>query len=112
MIGPEHLDKEMEVLHRTVRVIYGELMEMEADQKHVPQLSKDLGLAQSNIVKTPRRKLSASEAETSENCPILDGKRTTTFRSGTMRCAYVAQDREDISEAIKCPARAMSKPRA
>ena len=29
-----------------------------------------------------------------------------------MRCAYLAQDRVDISEAIKCLARAMSKPRA
>ena len=28
-----------------------------------------------------------------------------------MRCAYLAQDRVDISEAIKCLARGMSKPR-
>ena len=87
-------------------------MEIEADQKHVLQLLEDLGLTQSNIVKTPRMKLSACEAETIEDSPILDGKHTTTFRSGTMRCAYLAQDRLDISEAIKCLARAMSKPRA
>ena len=113
MIGAaEHLNKETEVLHRTGRVINSELMEIEADQKRVPLLLKDLGLTQSNIVKTPRMKLSASEAETIENSPILHGKQTTTFRSGTMRCAYLAQDRVDISEAIKCLARAMSKPRA
>ena len=29
-----------------------------------------------------------------------------------MRCAYLAQDRVDISEAIKCLARAVSKPKA
>ena len=29
-----------------------------------------------------------------------------------MRCAYLAQDRVDISETIKCLARVMSKPRA
>ena len=29
-----------------------------------------------------------------------------------MRCAYLAQDRVDISEALKCLARTMSKPRA
>ena len=29
-----------------------------------------------------------------------------------MRCAYFAQDRVDISEAIKCLARAISKPKA
>ena len=84
----DHLDKEMEVLHRSVRVINSELMEMEADQKHVPQLLKDLGLTQCNLVKTPRTKLSASEAE------------TTTFRSGTMRCTYLAQDRVQTSQAI------------
>ena len=36
MIGAaKHLDKELEVLHRFVRVINDELMEIEADQKHV-----------------------------------------------------------------------------
>ena len=29
-----------------------------------------------------------------------------------MRCSYLAQDRVDISEAVKCLARAMSRPRA
>ena len=113
MIGAaEHLDKELEVLHRTVGVIDSELMEIEADQKHVPQLLEDLGLTQSNTVKTPRVKLSASEAETIENSPIHEGEQATTFRSGTMRCACLAQDLVDISEAITCLARAMSKPRA
>ena len=45
----EHLDKELEVLHRSVRVINYVLMEIEADQKHVPKLLGDLGLTQSNI---------------------------------------------------------------
>ena len=53
----EHLDKELEVLHRSVRVINNELMEIEADQKHVPELLEGLGLTQSNTVKTPRVKL-------------------------------------------------------
>ena len=53
-----------------------------------------------------------SRAHSIENSPILDGKQTTTFRSGTMRCAYLARNRVDVSEAIKCLARAMSKPRA
>ena len=35
-------DKELEVLHRFVRVINDELMEIETDLKHVPQLLKDL----------------------------------------------------------------------
>ena len=45
MIGAaRHLDNELEVLHRSVRVIYDELTEIEADQKHVPRLLEDLGL--------------------------------------------------------------------
>ena len=112
MIGAaKHLDIELEVLHRSVRVINDELMEIEADQKHVPRLLEDLGLVQGNVVKTPRVKLSATESNAIENSSILEGEQATLFRSGTMRCAYLVQDRADISEAIKCLARGMSKPR-
>ena len=41
-------------------------MDIEAEQKHVPQLWKDLGLTKSDIVKNLRRMLSANEAETIE----------------------------------------------
>ena len=41
--------KNWKCLHRSVRVINSELMEIEADQKHVPQLLEDLGFIQSNI---------------------------------------------------------------
>ena len=99
------------MLHRSVRVINDELIEIEADQKHVPRLLEDLGLIQGNVVKTPRVKLSATESNAIENSSILEGEQATLFRSGTMRCAYLAQDRADISEAIKCLARGMSKPR-
>ena len=112
MIGAaKNLDKELEVLHRSVRVINDELMEIEADQKHVPRVLEDLGLIQGNVVKTPRVKLSATESDAIENSSILEGEQATLFQSGTMRCAYLAQDRADISEAIKCLARGMSKPR-
>ena len=95
----EHLDKELDVLHRSVRVINSELMEIEADQTHVPQLLEDLGLIQSNIVKTPIVKLIAIEAEAIENSPNLEGEQATTLRR-SMRCAYLVQDRVDICEAI------------
>ena len=38
----EHLDKEMEALHRTVRVSTDELIMLKTDQKYVPLLLKDL----------------------------------------------------------------------
>ena len=112
MIGAaKHLDKELEVLHRSVRVINDELMEIEADQKHVPRLLEDLGLIQENVVKTPRVKLKATESDAIEKSSILEGEQAILFRSGTMRFAFLAQDRADISEAIKCLAQGMSRPR-
>ena len=57
----ECLNKELDVLHRSVRVINRELMEIEADQKHVPQLLEDLarylkgGLRQEKYCVIPRR---------------------------------------------------------
>ena len=106
MIGAaKYLDKELEVLHRSVRVINDELMEIEADQKNVPRLLEDLGLMQGNVVKIPRVKLSATESNAIENSSILEGEQATLFRSGTMRCAYLAQNRVDISEAIMCGTR-------
>ena len=71
-----------------------------------------LGLIRSNIVKTPRVKLIVTKADAIENSPILEVEHETLFRSGTMRCAYLALDRVYISEAVKSLARAMSKPRA
>ena len=89
MIGAaKHLDKELEVLHRSVRVVNDEFVEIEADQKHVPQLLEDLGLTQGNIVKTPRLKLSTAEAQMqSRTLQFSKGEQATLFRSGTMRCA-------------------------
>ena len=78
MIGAaKHLDKELEVLHRSVRVIKDELMEIETDLKHVSRLLEDLGLVQGNVVKTPRVKLSAGESNVIENSSILEGEQAT-----------------------------------
>ena len=40
--------------HRSVRVINDELMEIEADQKHVPQLLEDLALTHAILSKETR----------------------------------------------------------
>ena len=90
----KHFDKELEVFHTSVRVINDELMEIEADEKHVPRLLEDLGLIQV--------KFSATESIAIENSSILEGEQATMFRSGTIRCVYLAQDRADLFKAIKC----------
>ena len=48
-----------------------------------PNCWKIMDSFKSNIVKTSTVKLSAIEAEASENSPILEGEQATTFRSGT-----------------------------
>eukprot|EP00971_Amphidinium_carterae_P141226 2798429-Amphidinium_carterae.1 len=88
-----HLDKELEILHRKVRISLDGAMEIEADTKHVPILLKELGLERGNSVTTPRVKLSQAEAKNVEESPMLSPTLATLFRSGTMRAAYLGQDR-------------------
>ena len=89
MIGAaKHLDKELEVLHRSVRVINNELMEIEADQKRVPRLLEECRLVQGNVVKNPRVKLSATESNVIENSSTLEGEQATLFRSDLLKLEY------------------------
>ena len=91
MLGAaEHLDKELEVLHRSVRVINSELMEIEADQKRVPQLLEDLKRIRGNVVKTPRVKLSAIKANTIENSSNLEGEQASVVSHQRTVRAHIA----------------------
>ena len=49
----EHLNKELEGFYKTVRVITGESMELETDQKHVPNCWKLLDSPEA-ILSRPR----------------------------------------------------------
>ena len=108
----EHLDKELEVLHRSVRVISNELMDIEADQKHFPLITGRSWTHSKQHCQDSESEVECNRAEAIEDSPNINGQQAITFRSGTMRCAYLAQDRVDISESIKCLAQAMSKSKA
>ena len=70
---------------------------------------KILDLFKEMLFKTPRVKLSGTESNAIENSSILEGEQATFgVEPGDVR---TWQDRADISEAIKCLARGMSKPR-
>eukprot|EP00971_Amphidinium_carterae_P034348 676152-Amphidinium_carterae.1 len=78
--GAPRLAKQLEVPNRTVRLVdddNGCLIEIEADQKHVPQLLEDFGLTKGNAVKTRRVKLNAAEAAAVENSPLLNSALST-----------------------------------
>ena len=61
-----------------------------------------VGLTRGNIDKTPRVKLSATEANTIEDSPILEGEQATLFRSGTCTMQHAF----DIVPHECCTARA------
>ena len=66
-------------------------MDVEADQKHVPQLLEDLGLIHGNVVKNPSKRQRFGAAP----CDARTWRRTVW-----------------TPEAVRCLARAMSKPKA
>ena len=47
-----------------------------------------------------------------ENSEKLTSVESTVYRSLVMKLAYVAQDRVDIAEAVKCLTRHMKEPRS
>ena len=106
------MDKEIVMLNRTIRIDDEEdCVELEPDAKHVEQMLKDLGLQDAKSVETPRVKLSVEEAHDIESSSILSQDESTTYRSATMRAAYLSQDRVDITETVKTLSRAMATPR-
>ena len=108
----EGIGKELQILGRTVRFNDEEdYMEVEADEKHVKQLLIDLGLTKAKGVATPRVKQTFEQHLRDEASRLLNRSEAKSYRSGTMRIAFLAQDRLDLSEATKCLSQHMSNPR-
>ena len=106
------MQNEIKFLNRTIRLDRrNSVMEIEADERHVPRLLEELSLVDAKGVPTPRVKKSYDEAVMDEDSPLLEGGGATKFRSALMRAAYLAQDRVDLSEAVKCLSRHMAKPK-
>ena len=99
--GGAQLGKVMHVLNRTVTINDEQYrIELEPDRKHVELLIKELGLQQAHAAPTPRAKLSETDSAARDSSPFLQGDDIKLFRSGTMRCKYLDQDRLDIAEAV------------
>ena len=84
-------------------------LSIEADPKHIQSCIEDFNLTKCRRAATPRVKADASRGDLFES-PPLPAIEHTQFRSIVMRLAYVAQDRPDLSESIKCLARHMAAP--
>ena len=109
IIGPENTDqKELIVLNRKLTWSEdGEMIAWEADYRHVDTLITQLNLEKANSVTSPGVKERKPEADEEE--PV-DAEKITLYRSCTMRIAYLATGRLDLSYAIKEAARKMQNP--
>jgi len=104
--------KEVAILNRVVRVVDSlRRTELEPDKRLVERIIKDYGLSTAKVVGTPRVKKSTEESLKAEKTPLLGPSEATRFRSATMRAQYLAQDRSDIAETVKCLSQHMAKPR-
>ena len=63
-------------------------------------------------VDSPRVRRNEEETAQIENSEKLTSAESTLYRSLVMKMAYVAQDRDDIAEAVKCLTRHMKEPRS
>lgn len=108
----ECVEKVMTVLNRKVIIDDEEkVVNIEADEKHVPNLLEKMGLLDAKAQATPRVKRTAAEQKAIDNSLVLEGKQVTLYRSGTMRLKYLDQGRMGLTESVKVLAQAMSQPR-
>jgi hypothetical protein len=104
--------QEVEILKRTLRLHKDRnMVELEADKRHVEVLAKLYDLEKAKPTATPRIKVTEADMKRLEASEALDREEAQRFRSGTMRAVYLALDRPDISEAIKCLSSAMATPK-
>ena len=108
----EDCDTEVDILKRTVRVVRDKkVIELEADRRHVEMLLAAFKMEMCKPAATPRVKVDDVEVQRIAATPVLEKEHATLYRSCTMRAAYLAVDRPDISEAVKVLSQAMSAPR-
>ena len=103
---------EMKMLNRTLRLDCARrVVSIEPEERHVQTMVSDLGLGSARAAATPRTALTEEQAWDDETSELLSPRLASLYRSVTMRAAYLSQDRVDITEAVKCLARHMAKPR-
>ena len=87
-------------------------MTLEADTKLVGDALETMKLIGAKDVDSPRVRRNEEQTAQTENSEKLTSIESTSYRSLVMKLAYVAQDRVDIAEAVKCLTRHMKEPRS
>ena len=87
-------------------------MTLEADTKLVRDALETMKLVGARGVNSPRVRRNEEQTAHIENSEKLTSAESTSYRSLVMKFAYVAQDRVDIAEAVKCLTRHVKEPRS
>ena len=82
----------------------------EANPRHAEMIIRQLNLQNAKSVTTPAEKKKSSEVLASVGLPPVTAEQTTLYRSLAMRAQFLAQDRADLSEAVKSLTRKMKAP--
>ena len=111
-----HCERHAELLNRIVSVGTDSdgrrYVRIEPDIRHAELVLTDLGLEGSTAkpLTTPGFKVDEKELALREKEVPLDSGDPTRYRSCVMRLSYLALDRADLGEPVKCLARSMAKP--
>ena len=107
-IGVGEKKQEFSVLNRLVSFDERSgTISYEPDPRHAENIVKDLGLEAAKAVKSTSEKLKAEELDRRLKLPPVEPVETSRYRSLVVGAAFLAQDRPDISETVKCLARKM-----
>ena len=105
--------KELKILNRTIKIdVLHDEMTLEADTKLVGNALESMKLNGAKGVDSPRVRRNEEQTGQIENSEKLTSAESTLYRSLVMKLAYVAQDRVDIAEAVKCLTRHIKEPRS
>ena len=101
------------ILNRTINIdVLNDEMTLEADTKLVEGALESMKLTGAKGVDSPRVRGNEEQTAQIENSEKLRSAESTLYRSLVMKLVYVAQDRVDFAEAVKCLARHMKEPRS
>ena len=102
-------EKELKILNRTLKIdVLNDEMTLEADTKLVENALESMKLNGAQGVDSPRVRRNEEQTAQIENTSV----ESTLYRNLVMKLAYVAQDRVDIAEAVKCLTRHVKGPRS
>ena len=100
------------IFDRTIKIdVLTDEMTLEADTKLVENALESMKMNSAKGVDSPRVRRNEEQTAQIENSEKLTSVESTLYRSLVMKLAYVAQDRIDIAEAVKCLTRHMKEPR-